>query len=77
MRAEFIREHVAGMARVGADFEERRHFTDKVEMPVNDGAAAGVLLGVDAQVALGFAEGSEVVEFDLGALDGERLGHYL
>ena len=47
---------------------------DEVPVGLDDGAAAHVLVEVGGDGALGFAERGEVVELDLGALDGERLG---
>ena len=71
--AEFVGQHVARMARIGANLEEGRHRADEFQMIADHRAAADVFLGVDAQIALRLAERREVVKFHLGALDGQRL----
>ena len=71
--AEFVRQHVARMARVRADFEKRRHGADEVEMIANHRAAARVLFGVNPQVALRLAQGREVVKLHLRAFDRKWL----
>ncbi len=71
--AEFVGEHVAAVAGVGSDLEKWRHFADGGAVLVYNSGAAAVLLGVLRDDALGLTEGSEVVELDLGAFDGEGL----
>ncbi len=61
------------MAGVGADFEERSHRADELAMIADDGSAARVFFGVDPQIALRLAQGSEVVKLHLRALDRKWL----
>ena len=74
LAAELISEHVAGMAGIGADFEERGHGADESAVGLDNGGPAHVLVEVGGDGAFRFAERGEVVELDLGLLDGERLG---
>jgi len=74
--AELVGKHVAGVAGVGADFEEGSEFADIVPMLADDCAAADVFFEVDAASAVGFAQGGEVVELDLGAFDSDGLGFF-
>ena len=72
--AELVGQHVAGVAGVGADLEERGHGSDELAVRLDDGGAAHVLVEVVGDGAFGIAQRREVVELHLGALDGERLG---
>ena len=67
--AEFVREHVAGVAGIRPDLEKRRHRTDEGKVIPDDSRAADVFLAVDAHRALGFAQRGEVMELYLCALD--------
>src|SRR5260370_41446949 len=71
---EFVGKHVAAVSDVGADFEERAHLADEVQMIADHGAAVAVLFGVMGDGALRLAEGGEVVELYFGAFYGKRLG---
>ena len=50
--AEFVGQHVAGMAGVGSDFQERRHFADEVEVLADERPAADVFFFVNGNGAL-------------------------
>ena len=76
LAAELVGQHVAGVAGVGADFEERGHGSDELAVRLDDGGAAGVLVEVVGDGAVGIAQRREVVKLHLGAFDGERLGVY-
>src|SRR5204863_6506488 len=71
--AEFVREHVTGVPRVSADFKERRHRSDELQMIANDGAAPDILLSVRFDSPLGLAERSEIMEFNFRAFNRECL----
>src|SRR3974377_1943275 len=61
------------MPGVRPDFEKRRERADELHVLAKQRAAVHVLPGVVGDDAAGLAERGEVVELDLGALDGERL----
>jgi hypothetical protein len=71
---ELVGQHVAGVAGIGADLEERGHRADEIAMGLDYGGAAYVFVEIGGDGAFRFAERGEVVELDLGLLDGERLG---
>ena len=71
---ELVGQHVAGVPGVGADLQERSHGPDEFAMGLDDGGAAGVLVEVVGDGAVGIAQRREVVKLHLGAFDGERLG---
>ena len=61
------------MSRIGADLEERRHVSDELEVIADHRSAADILLRVGFNRPVRLPEGSEVMEFDFRAFDGECL----